>query len=68
MAWAAGVMAVVVKVEVARVPGEPVRAAAAVTALVGRAAALSVKEAAVARARAKGGAALVVAVVAEGQQ
>ena len=53
IAWAAGVLAVVVKVEVARAPGEPVRAAAAVTALVGRAAALSVKEAAVARARAR---------------
>ena len=59
-AWAAGVLASVVKVEVVRAPEERVRAVAAVMALVGMAAAVSVRVVAVARARARAGAALVV--------
>ena len=66
-AWAAGVLASVVKVEVVRAPGERVRAVAAITALVGMVTAVSVRKAAVTRAQAREGATPAVAVIAEGR-
>ena len=52
-AWAAGVLAVVVKVEAARAPEERVRAVAATTVLAGMVTAVSVRGVAVARAQAR---------------